>query len=198
MLGQMVSSSTCPACNGAGQTIDYRPPGSDSTGLEPQEEVLSIKIPAGVSDGMQLSMAGKGNFGPAGASPGDLIIVIEEVEDDELKRDGLNVIYDLYISFSDAALGTQVEVPTVEGPVRLKIDAGTQAGKILRLKNKGIKEVNGYNKGDQLVHINVWTPTQLSKEETDLLERLRTSPNFKPNPGKSDKGFFEKMKNMFS
>lgn len=198
MLGQMVSATTCPTCNGAGQTMDYRPPGVDSTGLEQQEEVISIKIPAGVSEGMQLSMSGKGNAGPGGAVPGDLIIVIEEMEDDKLKRDGLNVIYDLYISFSDAALGTSVEVPTVEGPVRLKIDPGTQAGKVLRLKGKGIKEINGYGKGDQLVYVNVWTPTQLSREETDILERLRHSPNFQPNPGKTEKGFFERMKDIFS
>ncbi len=198
MLGQMVSATTCHVCNGAGQMIDFRPPGSDSTGLEPQEEVISIKIPAGVSEGMQLSMSGKGNFGPAGASPGDLIIVIEELEDEKLKRDGLNVIYDLYISFADAALGTQVEIPTVDGPVRMKIDNGTQSGKILRLKGKGIREVNGYGRGDQLVHVNVWTPTQLTRDEQDILEKLRNSPNFSPNPGKNDKGFFEKMKDMFA
>jgi molecular chaperone DnaJ len=198
MLGQMVSATTCPTCNGAGQMMDYRPPGVDSTGLEQLEEVISIKIPAGVSEGMQLSMSGKGNSGPGGAVPGDLIIVIEEVEDDKLKRDGLNIIYDLYISFSDAALGTSVEVPSVEGPVRLKIDGGTQAGKVLRLKGKGIREVNGYGKGDQLVYVNVWTPTQLSREETEILERLRHSANFQPNPGKAEKGFFERMKDIFS
>jgi molecular chaperone DnaJ len=129
--------------------------------------------------------------------PGDLLIVIEEEPDEILKRDGNNVVYDLHINFADAALGTNVEVPTIEGKVKIKIDPGTQSGKILRLKGKGIKDINGYNRGDQLVHINIWTPKNLTREETTLLERLRDSPNFAPKPGKDEKGFFEKMKEFF-
>lgn len=198
MLGQMVSTSTCPACNGAGQTIDHRPPGVDSSGLVPKEEVINIKIPAGVAEGMQLSMHGKGNEAPGGGIPGDLLILIEEEESELLQRDGNNLVFDLYLNFVDAALGTQVEVPTIDGKVRIKIDAGTQSGKILRLKGKGIGDVNGYGRGDQLIHVNLWTPKSLSNEEKEKLESLRESPNFQPKPGRGEKGFFEKMKEFFS
>jgi len=197
MLGQMVSSSTCYTCNGTGQIIDQKPPGVDNTGLTQKEEVIGINIPAGVQEGMQLSMSGKGNYGPNGGAPGDLLILIEEKEDDQLKRDGNNVIFDLYISFTDAALGSSVEVPTIEGKVKIKIDPGTQAGKILRLRGKGIKDINGYGKGDQLIHVNVWVPKSLTKEEKEILEKFRTSPNFQPNPGHGERSFFERMKEFF-
>lgn len=198
MLGQMVSTATCPACNGAGQTIDKKPNGVDSSGLISKEEVLSIKIPAGVADGMQLSMSGKGNDAPGGGIPGDLLILIEEQEDPNLKRDGNTLIYDLHISFIDAALGTSVEVPSVGGKVKIKIDAGTQSGKILRLRGKGLKDINGYETGDQLVYVNVWTPKKLTSEEKAILENLRNSANFEPKPDASDKGFFERMKEFFN
>jgi molecular chaperone DnaJ len=197
MLGQMVSTSTCPTCNGSGQIIDERPPGVDSSGLVSKEEVITIKIPAGVSDGMQLSMSGKGNEAPGGGIPGDLLILIEETEDATLTREGNNVVFDLYISFVDAALGTSVEVPTIDGKVRIKIDAGTQSGKILRLRGKGIQDLNGYGRGDELIHVNVWTPKNLSSEEKSLLEKLKGSPNFEPKPGRNEKGFFEKMREFF-
>ncbi len=197
MLGQMVSSSTCPVCQGSGQIIDKRPPGVDSSGLKPLEEVISIKIPAGVGEGMQLTMTGKGNMPPTGGVAGDLLILIEEKEDERLKRDGNNIVYDLYISFIDATLGTNLEVPTIDGQVKIKIEPGTQSGKILRLRGKGIKELNGYGRGDQLIHVNVWTPKQLSKEEKATLESLKESPNFAPDPGKNEKGFFEKIKEFF-
>ncbi len=196
MLGQMMSTSTCPTCGGSGQIVESRGPGVDSSGLKRQEEVISIKIPAGVTDGMQLSMSGKGNE-VAGGIPGDLLILIEEEEDDILKRDGNNVIYDLYINFVDAALGTSIEVPTIDGKVKIKIDAGTQSGKILRLRGKGIKSIEGYGQGDQLVHVNVWTPKKLTSDERAILESLKDSPNFEPAPGKSDKSFFERMKEFF-
>ena len=200
MLGQMVSTSTCPNCNGAGQMLDHRPPGVDSSGLVSKEEVISIKIPAGVSGGMQLSMSGKGNEVPGGNGvPGDLLILVEEKEDETLKRDGNNVIYELHLSFIDATLGTSVEVPTIDGRVRIKIEPGTQAGKILRLKGKGIGDINGYGRrGDELIHVNIWTPKKLSSEERNILENLKESPNFKPQPGKGEKGFFEKMREFFS
>lgn len=198
MLGQMVSASTCPTCTGSGQIIDHRPPGVDSSGLQAKEEVISLNIPAGVSDGMQLSMNGKGNEAPGGGMAGDLLILIEEKEHEVLKRDGSNVVFDLYLNFIDAALGTSVEVPTIDGQVKIKIDAGTQSGKILRLRNKGIKDINGYGRGDQLIHVNIWTPKSLSPSEKELLESLRDSENFIPNPGKYDKGFFDRMKEFFN
>ena len=197
MLGQMVSTSTCHACHGEGTTISQKCPTCEGEGRVLKEEVISIKVPAGVAEGMQLSMSGKGNAPNRGGIPGDLLILIEEVEDELLKRDGQNIIYELYISFIDAVLGTSLEVPTIEGKVKIKIEPGTQSGKILRLKEKGLREVNGYSKGDQLIYVNVWTPQTLSKEEKNLLTTLKDSENFKPNPGKHDKGFFEKMKEFF-
>jgi molecular chaperone DnaJ len=197
MLGQMVSATTCHTCHGSGKTIDKKPSGVDNSGLVHKEEVLNIKIPPGVSDGMQLSMSGKGNMAPGGGHPGDLLIIIEEIEHDLLKRDGNNVIYDLYISFTDAALGTSVEVPTIDGKVKIRLDPGTQSGKILRLRGKGIQDLDGYGKGDQLIYTNVWTPKNLTAEEKRTLETLKDAPNFQPAPGKSEKGFFEKMKDLF-
>ncbi len=198
MLGQMVSTTTCPTCRGNGKTVDHRPPLADINGLQQVEEIIPIKVPAGVWDGMQLSMTGKGNEPPNGGIPGDLLIVIEELEDEQLKRDGINIIHDLYISFIDAALGTSVEVPTIDGKVKIKIEPGTQSGKILRLRGKGVKDINHYSKGDQLIHINLWTPKNLTPEEKSKLESLRNSTNFEPNPGKNDKGFFERMKEYFN
>ena len=198
MLGQMVSTSTCPACNGAGQTIDKKPSGVDNSGLVSKEDLITVKIPAGVSDGMQLSMSGKGNEAPGGGIPGDLLIVIEELEDKDLKRDGNNLIFDLHISFVDAALGTSVEVPSIGGKVRIKIEPGTQSGKILRLRGKGVKDINGYGAGDELIYVNVWTPKKLTLEEKTKLESLRESSNFEPHPDQNDKGFFERMKEYFA
>jgi molecular chaperone DnaJ len=194
----MVSTTTCSACNGTGQIIDKRPNGVDNSGLISKEEIISVKIPAGVSEGMQLSMSGKGNDAPGGGVAGDLLILIEEQEDKFLKRDGNNLVYDLYISFVDAALGTNVEVPAVGSKVKIKIDPGTQSGKILRLRGKGLKDVNGYEQGDQLIYVNVWTPKKLSAEERAKLESFKDSPNFHPNPDASEKGFFERMKEFFN
>jgi molecular chaperone DnaJ len=197
ILGQMQTTSTCPTCNGEGSEITAKCGTCHGEGLSRGEETISIQIPAGVSEGMQLSMSGKGNAAPRGGVPGDLIILIEEIEHETLKRDGFNIVYDLYISFADAALGASVEVPTIDGKAKLKIDAGTQAGKILRLKGKGIPEVNSYHRGDELIYVNIWTPKALSKEERELVEKLQTSPNFKPQPGKGEKSFFERMKEYF-
>ncbi len=197
MLGQMVSATTCSACDGSGQIIEKRPPGVDNSGLVSKEEVISVKIPAGVGDGMQLSMSSKGNDAPGGGVPGDLLILIEEQEDRYLKRDGNNLVYDLYLNFIDATLGTNVEVPSVGGKVKVKIEPGTQSGKVLRLRGKGIRDVNGYETGDQLIYINVWTPKKITPEERIKLESLRESPNFEPNPDASEKGFFERMKEFF-
>jgi len=197
MLGQMVSATTCSACDGSGQIIEKRPAGVDSSGLLSKEEVISVKIPAGVGDGMQLSMSGKGNDAPGAGIAGDLLILIEEQEDRYLKRDGNNLVYDLYLNFIDAVLGTSIEVPAVSGKVKIKIEPGTQSGKVLRLRGKGLKDVNGYETGDQLIYINVWTPKKLSSEERTQLENLRNSPNFQPHPDASEKGFFERMKEFF-
>ncbi len=197
MLGQMISTSTCPTCNGEGSIISDRCDVCSGEGRTLTEETLSVRIPAGVGEGMQLNMAGKGNVPPRGGVAGDLLILIEEEEDEHLKRDGDNVAYDLYISFIDASLGTSIEVPTIEGKVKIKIDPGTQSGKILRLKDKGIKNINGYGRGDQLIQVNVWTPQQLSREETEMLEKLRQSTNFQPRPSRNEKGFFDRMKEFF-
>jgi molecular chaperone DnaJ len=198
MLGQMVTSSTCPTCSGEGKSVGAKCDACFGEGRVLEEEIIPIKIPSGVSNDMQLSMSGKGNVPPRGGIAGDLLIVIEEEEHEVLHRDGNNVIFDLYVSFVDAALGTSVEVPTITGKAKITLEAGTQSGKILRLKGKGIKELNGYSIGDQLVHVNIWTPKQLTSEESALLEKLRNSANFAPQPSKSDKGFFHKVKDMFS
>ena len=197
MLGQMVSTSTCPTCNGDGKIISERCDSCAGEGRLLQDDLITLNIPGGVAEGMQLSMSSKGNVPPRGGVAGDLLIVIEEEEDPNLKRDGNNVVFDMHLSFIDAALGTSTEIPTIDGKARITIDAGTQAGKILRLKGKGIKDINGYGKGDQLVHINVWTPQQLTSDERQTLESLRQAPNFQPKPGKNEKGFFDKMKDFF-
>ena len=196
-LGQMQTITTCPTCNGEGQTIVNKCKASTGSGTQQSEEVISIQIPAGVAEGMQLNVQGKGNAAERGGIPGDLLVIIEEVEHPSLVRDGDHLIHDLYISFIDATLGTSVEIPTLDGKAKIKIDAGTQGGKVLRLKGKGLPSVNSHYKGDILVNINVWTPQQLSSEEKKTLEKLRESENFKPNPGKGDKSFFERMKEYF-
>ncbi|MDH5296994.1 MAG: DnaJ domain-containing protein, partial [Nitrospirota bacterium] len=198
ILGQMTTATTCPTCHGTGQSIRNKPKDSDEHGQKRQEEVIEINIPAGVQEGMTLNIAGKGNAGPYGGIAGDLLVQIEEDEHTELKREGLNLYYDLYVNFADAALGTTAEVPLVRGKAQIKLEPGTQSGKILRLKHKGLPEVNGYGFGDLLVNVNVWTPTKLSDEERNILERLKHSPNFAPHPSGKDKSFFQKVKEMFS
>lgn len=197
ILGMMQTQTTCSACGGLGQIIKEKCPTCHGDGVERGEEVININIPAGVGGGMQLSMGGKGNAAPRGGINGDLLIVIEEEEHPELKRDGHNLFYECYVNFADAALGTQVEVPTVDGKAKIKIDAGTQGGKVLRLKGKGLPDINSYHKGDLLVNVNVWTPQHLSAEEKKIIEKLRESKNFHPNPTKSNKSWFERMKEYF-
>jgi len=197
ILGQMQTTSTCPTCNGSGQQITAKCTSCHGDGIVRGEETITINIPAGVSDGMQLSMSGKGNAAPSGGIPGDLIILIEEIPHETLKREGNNVVYDLHVSIIDAALGYSAEVPTIDGKAKIKIEPGTQSGKLLRLKGKGIPEINSYHRGDEIIHVNIWTPKALSSEERSMLEKLRESPNFKPQPGKHDKSFFEKMKEYF-
>jgi molecular chaperone DnaJ len=198
MLGAMQTQSTCQACHGTGKTIGKRPSGADAQGLKRQEELVEINIPAGVEEGMQLKVGGKGNAGPFDGVPGDLLVVIEEEANEVLQRDGSNLHYEAYVSFTEAALGDSLEIPLVEGKAKIKIEAGTQSGKMLRLKGKGLPSVQGYATGDLFVHINVWTPKKLSSEEKAILEKLKTSDNFIPNPSTKDEGFFSKMKDFFS
>ncbi|HEX5001339.1 MAG TPA: molecular chaperone DnaJ [Bacteroidia bacterium] len=198
ILGQMQTTSTCPTCGGEGQTIANKCKSCHGHGTIQGEEVISLNIPAGVGEGMQLNVSGKGNAAERGGIPGDLLVIIEEIEDEFLKRDGNNLLYDLYVSIPDATLGTSVEVPTVDGKAKVKLEPGTQGGKVLRLKGKGLPQVNSYNRGDLLININVWTPRQLSSEEKKILEKLKNSENFKPQPGKNEKSFFEKMKEYFN
>lgn len=197
-LGQMQTVTTCPTCNGEGNIITARCGHCKGEGRVYGEETVSIDIPAGVQAGMQLSMGGQGNAGERGGPAGDLIILIEEEPHPYLHRDGLNVAYDMHISFPEAVFGTQVEVPTIDGKAKIKIPPGTQSGKIFRLKGKGFPSVNSYGKGDQLIHVNVWTPQHVSPEEKDMLEKMQESSNFTPQPEKSDKSFFDKVKDIFS
>lgn len=197
ILGAMQTQTTCSSCSGEGRIVKDKCGSCHGDGVVRDEEVISINIPAGVADGMQLSMQGKGNAAPRGGINGDLLIAIEEEEHAHLKREGNHLIYSLSISFPDAILGSSVEIPTVDSKVKIKIDAGTQGGKVLRLKGKGLPDVNGYGRGDLLVEISVFTPTTLSGDEKKVVEQLKTSKNFEPNPNKKEKGFFDRMKEYF-
>lgn len=197
-LGQMQTTAPCPTCNGSGQTITAKCGTCKGDGSVYGEETIEMDIPAGVEADMQLSMRGKGNAGEQGGPAGDLLINIEEKKHPHLQREGTNVVYDLYLNFADAAMGTSVEVPVLDGKVKVKVPPGTQSGRIFRLKGKGLPALQSYGRGDQLIHVNIWTPKKLNDEERRLLEKLRNMPNFSPNPGKSEKGFFDKMKDYFS
>ena len=194
MLGPVMTTTPCSTCYGEGKVISALCTTCQGEGRLLKEEVLKLQIPAGVSNDMQLSMTGKGNVPARGGIPGNLLILIEETSDSILKREGSHVHYNLYISFLGAAVGSEAEVPTIAGKAKVKIPAGTQSGKVLRLRGKGIKVFNGYGKGDQFVHVHVWTPQQLTQEEQKILTALQGSPNFTPNPSKSEKGFFQKFK----
>lgn len=196
-LGQMQTVTTCPACGGVGQTVSKRAPGSDEHGLVREEVIVPINIPAGVAEGMQLNISGMGNEAPAGGVPGDLLVVIEEEPHPELRRDGMNLHHEAFINMVDAALGGQIEVPLVKGRAKVKIEPGTQSNHVLRLRGKGLPDVHGRGQGDLFVHIAVWTPTDLTKNEKAALEKLRDSPGFQPRPTAKDKGFFERVKEMF-
>jgi len=198
ILGQMRTTQTCPSCEGTGQVIDKRPAGVDADGLTRKEEVITIQIPAGVAEGMQLTVSGKGNAGRNGGPAGDLMVLVEEEEHDHFKRDGNNILFDLEISFSDAALGAQIDVPTLEGKARIKLDPGTQPGKLLRLKGKGLPSVNSYGRGDLIIYVNVFVPAKLSREEKEMIEKLKESPNFQPGADNAKKSsFVDRMKDFF-
>ena len=196
-FGAMQTSTTCPSCNGNGQTIRNACNVCKGDGRVFGEETIDVDIPAGVHEGIQLSMSGKGNSGAKGGPPGDLIITIEEAPHEEFTREGNNIMFELFINMADAAIGAQVEVPTLEGRARIKVPPGTQSGKIFRLREKGLPALQSYHRGDQLIHVNVWTPKKLNDDERRLLEQLRHMPNFQPTPGKEDRSFFDKVKDIF-
>jgi molecular chaperone DnaJ len=197
MLGQMQTTSVCPTCGGEGKTITKKCPVCYGEGIVQKEEVIKINIPAGVGKGMQMTVGGKGNAPRRGGVNGDLLVVIDEEEHPELIREGNDLIYNLFVSIPDAVLGTHVEVPTVENNVKIKIEPGTQPGKILRLRGKGLPEVNGYGRGDLLVNVNVWIPKSINKDELKIFEKFKESESFTPDPDKNDRGFFERMKGYF-
>ena len=198
LFGQMQTQSVCPYCGGQGRIIKDKCPDCHGEGIVKAEDIIAIKIPAGVSDGMQLSMRGQGNAAPNGGVSGDLIIQVEEIPHDVFERQENNLFYNAFIPFADAAMGGTVEIPTLHGKVRVKIEQGTPSGKVIRLKGKGLPDLNGYSRGDMLVSINVWIPKSLTKEEKAMLEELGTHPNFQPNPTKQERGFFDKMKDLFN
>ena len=198
ILGRMQSSTTCPSCGGSGQVVSNRPSNADSNGLILSEETVLVKIPAGVEDGMQLKVSGKGNDSAGNGIAGDLIVLISEKEHETLKREGNNLHFDLYISISEAVLGVSKEIETVTGNVRIKLESGIQSGKILRLRGKGLSSINSYSNGDLLVHVNVWTPKTLNKEQRLFFNQMKENENFIPSPEKGEKSFFEKVKDMFS
>jgi molecular chaperone DnaJ len=197
ILGRMQTATTCSTCQGSGKIVDNRPKNSDANGMIQQEETVSINIPPGVTDGVQLKVAGKGNDAPGDGISGDILVVVQEIAHEKLKREGNNLHYDMYISFSEAALGTTKEIDTLTGIVRLKVEEGTQSGKILRLKGKGLESLERYGKGDLLVHVNVWTPQKLSRNQRDFFEKMVDDENFIPNPSEKEKSFFDKVKDMF-
>ena len=198
ILGQMQTSTTCQVCNGSGKVIKERPSGSDANGMVKEQETVKITIPPGVEDDMQLKVSGKGNAAPFDGINGDLLVLISVEEHESLIRDGQNLHFDHYISFADAAIGTTSQIPTINGKVKIKIEKGIQSGKILRLKSQGLPSVNSYGKGDLLVHINLWTPQNINSEEKKFFEKAQNSKNFQPQPSKSDKSFFDRVKEMFS
>ena len=196
ILGAMQTTSTCPTCEGEGKIINEKCTFCNGEGVLMSEEVISINIPAGVGEGMQLSLSGKGNAARRGGVNGDLIVLIEEEEHPELVRDGNDLLYNVFIGYPEAVLGETVEIPTIEGKVKVKIEAGTQPGKILRLRGKGLPDVNGYGKGDLLAKVNVWIPKNLSKDEKKLVEKMKEAEGFKPG-SRDKKSIFSKMKDFF-
>ena len=197
-FGAMQTASVCPTCGGTGQIIKNKCKHCQGEGIMKGEEIIDIEIPAGVGNDMQLTVRGKGNAGPRNGINGDLIVVIEEEESKDFERDGNNLIYNLFLTIPEAILGTQAEVPTIDGKVRVKIAPGTQSGKVLRLRGKGLPNINSYGSGDMLVNVNVWIPKKVTKEEEKMLEELAKSENFKPNPTDEEKSFFNRIRDYFN
>ena len=197
ILGQMQTSSPCPECGGEGRRITAPCRSCGGSGLTKRSEEISFKIPAGVSEGMQLTVPGKGNAGKNGGISGDLLVLIEEEEDNRFIREGNNLIYTLYVSVPDAILGCEAAVPGIDGKLKIKIESGTQPGKMLRLRGKGLPDVNGYGNGDLLVYVQVWIPSKVEKEDKAALEKMRAKENFQPDADGGEKGFFERVRKMF-
>ncbi len=197
ILGQMQTTSTCPTCHGDGKIITEKCSYCAGEGVLREDEIIPIKIPAGVGEGMQLTVTGKGNAARRGGISGDLLVVITEEEHPHLIRDGKNLIYNLSLSFPEITLGTTAEIPTVDSKVKVKIEPGTQPDRILRLRGKGLPDINGYGQGDLLVRIHVWIPKKVNAEERKMLEKLLSLPTFKEGPPSGDKAFFEKVKDIF-
>jgi len=198
MFGIMQQAVVCPQCNGEGTVVKNPCTNCHGTGTVKGEEVITVSIPAGVQNGMQLSMHEKGNAAPRGGMNGDLIVVIEEVLHDVFEREGNNLYLNYYISFPQAALGGSVDIPTLDGKARIKLAAGTQGGQVLRLQGKGLPELHSQRKGDLIVNVNVWTPKTLSKDEKESIEKFLKSDNFTPKPGKNEKSFFNRVRQFFS
>ncbi|MFV0505209.1 MAG: molecular chaperone DnaJ [Bacteroidales bacterium] len=200
ILGAMRTASICPSCGGDGKIIIDKCTSCHGEGVVQAEEIVTVNIPAGVGEGMQMSITGKGNAGRHNGIPGDLIVAIEEEKDSKLERDGKNVIYQLRMSFLDLVLGAQTEIPTIEGAVNITVEAGTQPDKILRLKGKGLPEVNSRSKarGDLLIRVVGVVPKKISDSEREALEKLKESPSFEVSPDDTGKSFFDNLKDMFS
>ncbi len=199
IFGRMQTTGACNVCGGSGQVLKSRGAGSDAQGMILKEDIVSINLPKGVRNGVQLRVGGKGNEAPgANGIPGDLIVQLVEQSDDKFKREGNNLHHDLYISIPEAVLGTQKIIKTPHGKIKLNLEEGIQSGKILRLKNKGVPDLEGYGMGDMLINVNIWVPKKLDKEQKEFFKKNFDHPNFKPNPGKSEKSFFEKIHDMFS
>ena len=198
IFGQTVTYSTCQQCGGEGKVITNPCRSCGGTGLVRKRETIKVKIPAGVEAGMQLTIQGEGHAAKNNGINGDLLVVIEEQEHQDLKREGNNLYYTKVISLPDAILGAEVEVPCLDGPYKIKVDAGTQSGTVVRLRNKGLPTVNGYGgTGDMYVKFAVWIPKKLDREDKAVIESLRGKESFKPNPSKEDKSFFDKIKDLF-
>ena len=198
ILGRMQTASPCGSCGGSGQTIAKRPPGSDAHGMIKQEETVSVQIPAGVEEGMQLKVGGKGHDAPGDGVSGDLLVLIQEVENDTFIREGNHLHLDLYVSISEAVLGISKEIDILDGKVRIKLEPGIQSGKTLRLRGKGLPSLNSYGKGDLLIHVNVWVPKILNREQKQFFQNMLEHENFQPSPEKTEKSFFEKVRDMFA
>ena len=197
-LGQTVTYSTCQQCGGEGKIISNPCRTCGGSGLVRQRTTIKVKIPAGVEAGMQLTIHGEGHAAKNNGVNGDLLVVIEEQEHKDLKREGNNLFYTKVVSLPDAILGAEVEVPCLDGPYKIKVEPGTQSGTVIRLRNKGLPTVNGYGgAGDMYVKIAVWIPKKLNKEEKEIVEKLRSKESFEPNPTKEDKSFFDKLKDLF-
>ena len=196
-LGQSISYSTCQQCGGEGKIITNPCPKCSGSGLVRQRETIKVKIPAGVESGMQLTVHGEGHAAKNNGINGDLLVVIEEIEHPQFKREGTNLFHTAIISVTDAILGCEISVPCLDGTYKIKVEPGTQSGKVVRLRGKGLPALNGYGNGDLYVKLAVWIPKKLSKEEKAFFESARNSESFKPTPSKEDKSFFDKIKDLF-